>query len=437
MSLFAALNLAVGGLNAQSTAIGNVSDNISNANTIGYKRVDTSFQSMVTESSASSHSPGGVLASPVFRNDEQGNLIDSRSPTSLAVSGKGFFAVKRPITATVGETTFSDVEYFTRRGDFKINNEGYLVNDAGYYLSGYAVNQLTQQVDITNVVPIQINAALDAPIATSRIDYNANLPASAQVGDVFSGSRIQIYDHIGNIHEIEFAWEKVAGTNEWTFDINAVDATVPLDRQLTFQFNTGVPSGTLQTITNLGGSGPAITVIPPTAPDNFARISFTLDYPGSGNQTIFVAFGRYDTAAGITQFDADDMSVSKFSQNGIPRGTFQDLSVDESGFLSFNYDSGRTVTQFQIPLASFLNPNKLDREDGDAFRATLGSGNPQYVAAGDSKAGAIVSGSLEMSNVDIAAEFTKMLQMQRAYSANARTITTASAMLEEIINVIR
>ena len=182
MSLFASLTTAVSGLNAQSAAIGNISDNVANAQTVGFKEIDTSFQNLVTDSTQNFNEPGGVLATPVYENSLAGSLVSASSSTDLAISGQGFFQVKAPPSTTAGTTTgssFSGNNYYTRRGDFSINNQGYLVNGAGYYLEGYNVDPQTNVVDNANgsTVPIQVtpsvNGQQSAPTQTVPMPVQA------------------------------------------------------------------------------------------------------------------------------------------------------------------------------------------------------------------------------------------------------------------------
>lgn len=526
MSLFSALTVAVNGLNAQSQAMGNISDNLSNSNTIGYKRIDTRFESLVTQSSSSFNDPGGVKASPVYQNDIQGNLQSSQVATSLSINGDGFFAVQRASTDAAGSTLFTQQDFYTRRGDFTLNKNGYLVNGAGYYLLGYNVDQTTGQPDTAQVNPIRISALLDNPVATSGVAYSANLPAGATAGNTYPSSTIQVYDALGATHALSITWTKSAGTNQWAAKIASADGLDPLSRTLNFEFS-GTTAGTIgslsatktvdsTSITSLavnagaktltlgssdwatqgyevgdtvtvggtasnnatytiasisgavativetptteaanaaatitraapgisqstapGQTGPAITIIPPVAPDTAAKISFEIEYPGAGKQTVTMNLGDYNVATGLTQFGDTTLQVASFEQNGIPRGSFESLAVSDSGLVTLNYDNGRSRTLFQIPLAQFYSPNNLQRVDGGAYTRTLESGTPRFSAAKTVGAGAIVSNSLEGSNVDIADEFTKMIQAQRVYSANARTISTTSSMLEEITNLIR
>ena len=199
MSLFSALTVAVGGLAAQSDAIGNISDNLSNTSTIAFKTITTSFESLVTQSTAAQNDPGGVRATPSYENSLQGNLQQSQVTTSLAISGQGFFAVRPAATVSAdGTTTFSANTDYTRRGDFTLNKSGYLVNGAGFYLTGYSVDPTTNVVNTASVNPIQFSALLDNPVASSTASYAANLPSSQAISarTYSSPSTIQIYDWV-------------------------------------------------------------------------------------------------------------------------------------------------------------------------------------------------------------------------------------------------
>ncbi len=138
MSILGAMFTAVSGLNAQSRSLGNISDNIANSQTVGYKKVDTRFSDIITISNQSLNLPGGVVASPYYANALQGNINQTQSSTNLAVSGQGFFVVSRPTDQNGTSTTFGALPYYTRAGDFEVNRDGYVVNGGGYYLNGWA-----------------------------------------------------------------------------------------------------------------------------------------------------------------------------------------------------------------------------------------------------------------------------------------------------------
>jgi flagellar hook protein FlgE len=449
MSVFSALNVAVNGLDAQSRAFANVSDNLANTQTVGYKRVDTSFQSLVTASNANINNPGGVSATPTYQNAIQGNLAQVDSSTSLALQGNGFFAARRGVVDATGGTSFSTETFYTRRGDYALSKDGYLVNGAGYYLTGYEVDA-NGNVNTADVAPIKISALLDNPVATSGITYAANLPAGVPSTYTSSSSTLNLFDNVGGKHEMTFKWATngAANSGKWNLTMTVKDgAGTAGDLTLTIPVNfdtSGTTAGTLSpyaatgtTAGLVGGTG--YTVINPTTttPQGKATITFPANFSGAGSQTVTLDLGNYGATGGLTQFSDTDLQVTTLQQNGIPRGSFQSLAIDKSGFVSLNYDNGSSKIFYQIPVVQFYSPNNLQRAEGNAFSQTLDSGTPRYSASGKLGAGNITGNSLESSNVDIASEFSKMIQYQRTYSANAKVISTASSLLEEIINVVR
>ncbi len=574
MSLFAALTTAVGGLSAQSSAIGNVSDNLANTQTTGFKSINTRFQSLVTQSTQFANDPGGVRATPHYENSLQGGLIQSKSATSLAISGQGYFPVRAGIVNADGTTSIGTAPYYTRAGDFTLDKNGFLVNGAGFYLTGYQVDT-NGNVDASHTEAIMLSALLDNPVATSGINYAANLPASVSstVGEPFisSPSTVQIYDSLGGTHNLSFRWTKApsdaqalatldnaatftartagtagnnitvtlsdelpaltytatvtngAGITEvyrgidgagtpafWTNLCNAINNGQPLgvpptsasvlvtgaaigdgsvapadgmvfdlnggmdtgannnlwflsvsvpggggvdgggnvlgyDATIPFNFNSfsasGVTAGTIQSITP--STGPGASGSYAVVAGGAAQVQMPLDFTGSGltgGQTVTISFGNYNSSSNaLTQFadPNNTVSVSSFGQNGIPRGSFQSLSIDKNGFVSLNYDNGQNRIISQIPIVQFFAQDELQRVSGGAYLQTLASGSARYSVPGTNGAGTIVANALESSNVDIANEFTKLIQAQRIYSANARTVTTADNMLTEVINIIR
>lgn len=549
MSLYAALQVAVGGLSAQSSSIGNISDNLANSQTTGYKAIDTRFESLVTQSSSTVNDPGGVRATPLYTNSKQGTIIEDSNATSLAISGSGYFPVREAVVGADGLATFGGTTFFTRAGDFSLNKSGYLVNSGNYYLTGYNVDS-SGVVDTSTVEPIQISDLLDNPVGTSTVTYAANLPSSAETNFASSPSTIQVYDSLGGAHDMTYTWTKT-GTSEWSLQVTVPEAisdggTPPTytdyDVSLPFIFNETTNAGTIASIgaataiqtatlsltgaidvtaatagaagnnidvsiTDVGsgdydivvtdgtttetysgitiGTGPydwtavnaainsgalatsalngggtadpatlgtlplsldlaggaeaeAYTVVDNSAePVNTAEITLDLDFAGSGTQSFSIDFGTYDVSSGVTQFADTNVSVTTLEQNGIPRGSFQALAIDENGFVTLNYDNGRSRTIAQIPVVQFFAEGDLQRMTGGAFAQTLASGSARYSASGSNGAGTVSANALEGSNVDIAQEFTKLIQAQQVYSANAKTITTTNNMMQEAINIIR
>ncbi|MDB5361978.1 MAG: flgE [Rhodospirillales bacterium] len=460
MSLFASLTTAVGGLNAQSAAIGNISDNVANAQTVGFKRIDTGFESLVTSSNANFNQPGGVLAQPVYENALSGSLVTAASSSDLAISGQGFFQVKAPPSTTAGTTTgsqFSGSNFYTRRGDFTINNQGYLVNGAGYYLEGYNVNPQTNVVNNANgsAVPIQVTQLLDNPVSTTTVNLAANLPSSS-VSDLTAGYTtpapvsVQVYDSFGNTHQASIQFNKldptqtspVGNTNSWSAAITLAGSTSPVTTlQLTFGDGSAASTaaGTLASIADI--TSPANTAanaatIGPTTAGSASTVSIPYTI-GAATQKISFNFGTYGTDTGVTQFADTQVNVSSITQNGIARGSFQNLSIDNNGNVALNYSNGQSLTYFQIPIAQFNAPDQLQRLNGSAFSSTQTSGAAQLSSPNADGAGSISSSTLEQSNVDIASEFTKLITAQNVYSANSKVITADNQLLQTVINLVQ
>lgn len=182
MGIYGALSTAVTGLNAQSFALENISGNIANSQTIGFKRVDTSFLDLIPDQPIKVQTSGSVLAQSQATNTLQGDVKSVTNPTYMAVNGSGFFVVEQPIGQSDGSAVFSGDSYYTRRGDFDINKNGYLVNGSGYYLKGLPVDPATGNVSSSQPQVIQISNAFLPAAPTSTINYQLNLPQVPKTG---------------------------------------------------------------------------------------------------------------------------------------------------------------------------------------------------------------------------------------------------------------
>jgi flagellar hook protein FlgE len=231
MSLFGALNTAVSGLTAQSAAFGNISENVANSQTVGYKRVDTSFKDYLTTSTPTDNLPGAVVAAPEYVNNIQGTITQTDNPLGMAIAGQGYFAVSQPIGEVNGTTTFNSQQFYSRAGDFSMNASGYLVNSAGQYLNGWSVNQATGIADQNSVIPIQINQSTFNPLPTGTVTLAANLPASPAAGTAVApykdvtgalvpgtpvSSQITVYDALGTAHPITLNWTRAVSNSQPT-----------------------------------------------------------------------------------------------------------------------------------------------------------------------------------------------------------------------------
>ncbi|WP_448191932.1 flagellar hook-basal body complex protein [Azospirillum sp. sgz301742] len=244
MSVFGSMTTAVTGLAAQARALGSLSDNIANSQTVGYKRVETSFQELVTQSNADLHSPGGVRARPSYTNSVQGNITQTENTTNMAISGNGFFQVSRGTEGT-SEVAFQNTPYFTRAGDFSLDRFGYLKNNAGMYLNGWGLNS-SGALDKGSISPIRIQQLIDTPTATQNINLSANLPLAPTTANQPTQT-VTIIDATGVERQLQLNWRQ-QGAGNWRLSVNAPGSS------------SAVTAGTLNsTIDDGTGTGTALT----------------------------------------------------------------------------------------------------------------------------------------------------------------------------------
>lgn len=435
MSLFGAMSTAISGLNAQSAAFSNISNNVANSQTVGYKEVNTSFIDYLTNSTAAVNDSGSVVARPAYANNVQGTISASTDTTALAITGQGYFPISEQNGAANGQPTFSAQQSYTRTGDFQMDKNGFLVNSASGFLNGWAVNPSTGVANQNSMAPIQVTQTTFNPIATSTVSLAANLPATPSAGAPIS-SQINVYDSLGTVHPVSLNWTQIA-TGNWT-----VAVTSPDDIASSAVGSAGVQFGaasgnpvTAGTIGNVGSTTGTVTA-PAFGAGAAASFSFVTDF-GSGSQTIQVGLGNFGQTNGVTQFAGTQYQLGSLTQNGVPPGSFSSISMQPTGDVVVNYNNGQSRTIAQIPVVTFNNPNALQSQNGQAFTATLSSGAPTANATNTNGAGSLVTNSVESSNVDIAAEFTKLIVAQRAYSANAKMVTTADDLLQQTIDMKR
>lgn len=454
MSFFGSMTTAVTGIRAQSSALGHISDNIANSQTVGFKRTDTSFQDIVTASSSRNHLPGAVLAAPSFTNTVQGSIDASETPTHMAINGEGFFIVSAQVATVDGNPVFDGVNYYTRRGDFAMDKYGYLVNGAGYTLQGLEIDPTTGNPVGDTPGRIQINRDFLAARNTGTISYKANLPAwpktvnadaaianselltvnrftpaladlsviSAANEDIFldnslSGGAVTGYDALGAPANVQFRWAKVdnanGGGDEWQLFYKTDDsATGAQDKW--------VNVGQSYTFDAQGRLSPAVdsTTITGLTVNGISLGDVTLDH-GASN---------------ITQFQDDNGTVktTALDQNGYPSGELVSIAVSENGRITGTYSNGKTVDLAEVALAKFNAADKLQKIDGTAFAATQESGEPMLTGGGS-----VIGSAQEASNVDIADEFSKLIVTQQAYTAGTRIVTTADQLISETLNMKR
>ncbi len=430
MSLFGAMNTAISGLTAQSAAFGNIGDNVANSQTVGFKRIDTSFEDYLTTSNATTNQPGAVVARPDYVNTVQGTVTQTDNPLSLAIAGPGFFAVSRPIGDTRGTPLFRPLPAYTRAGDFALNKDGYLVNSSGDYLNGWNADA-AGTLDQTRTAPIKVAQAGYSPVPTTSATLAANLPASPDGTPI--ATQIPIIDALGRSQTLNLTWTPAAA-NTWSVDITKGSGGPSLGTA-TIKFGAAgdpaAPEGTVGSVVGAGGVAGSTF----TAGGN-ATLSLTADF-GAGPQALSLGLGHFGQSDGLTQYAGTTFSLRALTQDGVAPGSYSGVAMKPNGDVVVNYDNGQSRVLARVPLVTFANADALQRENGQAFTATNDSGAAQTVQSGINGAGTLVAGAVEGSNVDIAKEFTKLIVAQRAYSANTKLVTTADELLQATIDMKR
>lgn len=454
MSLFGSLFSGVSALSAQSQAMGIISDNISNVNTIGYKGATARFATLVTSpATETNYTPGGVQIRPFARIAEQGLLQSSSSPTDLGISGDGFFVVNNNASG-------ANEPLYTRAGSFNRDNLGNLVNTTGFFLQGWPLDangllpgatgnttNTTASADITSLETVNVSSINGVAAATTTVSMGANLSAgqaafagtydpTASANNMASGNvsanfsrAVRVFDAQGTGHDFQIAFLKSA-TNTWQVEVYAnpasdVTISAPLvDGQVATGTLTFNGDGSLSTIS--AGLSSAIPITWATGASDSA-IDFNWGTAGA------LGTGLTD---GLSQFDGD-YNVAFVNQNGSQVGELNGINITNEGYVVASFSNGETQRLYKLPISTFADVSLLESRSGNVFAQTEGSGQFNLREAGSGGAGLIAPSSLEAANVDIGKEFTDMIITQRAFSASSKVITTADDMLDELIRIRR
>jgi flagellar hook protein FlgE len=433
MSVFGALNTAISGLSAQAAAFSSISNNVANSQTVGYKEAVTSFRDYLDPEATWQSQSGAVTAGTEYMDDVQGTIVSSTDSTALAVSGQGFFSVSMADGATASGPTFSPERYYTRAGDFSLNAEGYLVNGVGDYLNGWSV-AANGAVNQNALAPIQISETVYDPVATANITLSANLPpggnpdpAKNTIQDPIT-STVNVYDSQGTEQALTLSFTSAntpttPDSNSWT--LNVTDASGNNVGTATVDFDA---NGDLLSVTQNGATQ--------NTAGNAATVTLATTFPTTtGTQNISLNVGDIGTSDGLTQYSGSSYSLRSISQDGCAPGSFSSVSMTTTGNVVVNYNNGQSRTIAQVPVITFSDPNGLQQQGYSTMAATNQSGNAIADAAGTNGAGTLQTSSVEESNVDLATEMTNLIVAQQAYSANAKLVTAADALLTTTINM--
>jgi flagellar hook protein FlgE len=438
MSIYGAISTAVSGLDATSAALSTASANIANVNTVGYKAGVSSFSTLLAASAGGSDiSSGGVTTSNTSNVTQQGLLQSTQSPTDLAISGNGFFVVNSSASAP---GTANSV-YYTRAGNFQPDANGNLVNAAGYYLMGWPLDTSGNiPSNRSSMTPVNINSLSGKATPTTTITYQANLQSSTAItagytaGDMAAGTvtpdfqrTINVYDSQGGTQPLQLSFVKT-GTNQWSYEVSYQGTSSNITG------SNPIYSGTMS-FNSDGTLANADTSVTPAT----GSISLALPWSASSGlaaQSVSINLGTVGASNGMTQFDSASTQVSS-QVDGALFGSLTGVAVDQQGYVTAQFSNGLTQNIYKLPIATFANPDGLNALTGNAYQASQNSGTPTISEASTGGAGVVKSNSLESSTVDLASEFTNLITTQRAYAASSKIVTTASTMLDDLLQVVR
>jgi len=482
---------SISALRAHQTRMDVIGDNIANVNTVGFKSSRATFASVFASVLKSASAPNtasgrggsnpmqiglGVSIASVDMNMTRGNLQRTDNPTDLAIEGDGFFVVGGDGKAP----------RYTRAGNFSLDKMGNLVTATGLNVLGWMYDPVNNQIDTTKS-PSKINILAFPtlpPMATDKISFDGNLSAdlktySGQItkyedllnvpADSKYSMSFKIYDSQGKEHTFQLTFVKT-GDNTWNWYVDAprirknvgtaqnpdekyvyVDEMLDANNDYDNFIATGTiifgQAGKVFDDENTSDKVEGITITGGRI-INTADGTFTIKFKNDvvNPITFKVNSAEFDVSdntnyafflKNITQFGNMESSIRVAQMTGYSAGNLQGFNVDASGKITGVYSNGLNQLIGQIAVATFANPAGLQRIGDNLYINTVNSGDPEIGTAGSGSRGTISQGTLEMSNVDLAKEFTDMIVTQRGYQANARVITSSDEILQELVNIKR
>ena len=411
---------AISGLKAHQTKLDTVGNNIANVNTVGFKSSQTVFQDTLSQvlsnGSAPTETTGGtnpaqvglgVKVAGITTNFSQGSTQSTSRSTDFMISGDGFFV-----------TQAGNEQLFTRAGSFDFDGQGRLVTSDGSILQGWTA---TDGVVDTNGSIGDLSVPYGQvmpPSASTKGGFTGNLTSGAATGDAVE-SQITMYDALGNAHQVTATLTKTATANAWSLtlkDENGANLTPDTDTAtagiqgpvLDFNAATG----------ELAAADRTLTFAPSAA--------MAGSWPGTLSLDL----------SSISQFGAKS-SLKPTTTDGYAMGTLQSFSLSSDGTIVGVYSNSLRQDIGKLALATFSNPGGLEKSGNSSYRVGNNSGVAVIGAAGTGGAGTLTAGALEMSNVDLASEFTDLIIAQRGFQANSRVITTSDEVLQSLVQLGR
>lgn len=438
MSIFNSLTTAVSGINAQSTAFTNLSNNIANSQTVGYKADTTAFQDFVAGAGSTSGSfaqgvANSVAAVTVQHVNSQGTASSSTDGLAMSISGNGLFNVSKKTGAvTSAGSSFEAEQFYTRNGEFYEDKDGYLENTSGYYLDGYMVNSKTGALDTSSLTQINVSNITFRPTQTTTLTTTGTLVTSASPVTMSAAVHDGGYDQsdpTADTGNVTLTWTNT-GTDTWTVAASGDSSVTTGDSTYTgpytVKFNT---DGTLASVTD--SSSPA-QYVTSTLSGAAATIPISVKYKNGTTQNVNIAIGTIGSSSGMSTSTTSSTTPTMVSDS-VTSGTYQSASIESDGSVMATFDNGDTQLIGKVALSNFANVNGLLSQDGQAYTATAASGSAKTGLVGQNATGSLTVGYVESSTTDLTSDLSALIVAQEAYTANTKIVTTADQLLQATI----
>ncbi len=398
------------GLNSAARDLDVIGNNVANANVTAFKGSRAQFADVMAASlsGGGSNSVGiGIKVASVSQDFTQGTISVTNNPLDVAISGSGFFRMEQ-----------NGAVSYTRNGEFQTDNAGYIVNAAGYNLTGY-VADISGTILPSQPEPLRISTADVAPTPTSQFEAVFNLdsrkpaitaPFNANDPSTYTNTTAStVYDSLGNPHVIELFFVRTATAGQWNLYGTVDNSATPN--------LTGLPA----TI-DFSNTGQLATTMPVTG--------VTLPVSGGAATPLTLTFNF----SGSTQYGSD-FGVTALSQDGFTSGKLAGFNIGEDGLLRGRYTNGQTRNLGQVVLSTFVNAQGLNPLGDGQYAETPRSGLPVTGTPGSGTLGSLQSAALEEGNVDLTEALVDLITAQRNYQANAQTIKTNDAVMQTLVNL--
>ncbi len=456
-------NIALSGLNAAQKDLDVTSNNIANVNTTGFKESRTEFVDVYAASllaSGKTKVGDGVLTADVAQQFSQGSIQFTNNALDLAITGNGFFA-------TVPELDSLETSY-TRAGQFKLNNDNFVVNSQGEHLLGFPVNPdgTSASVSLSTSEPIRIPTASGAPSQSSEVDIRMNLPAgdsyiSSAPGNfdpddplTFNHSTsVTIFDSLGDSHVMTYFFVKddpAVTANSW-YMFSAVDGIpVDIDETGAGVGNLPVGGGVSGPLSGTGGvigaklnfstSGDFISQLPTPAQGGIVTEQLSANVLSNGadpSQTVEIDFNLDVLAPNPnepTQF-ASNFEVTALNQNGLAVGRLTGIDIGTDGLVRATYSNGTSQPLSRIALVNFANEQGLTQVGNTGWKESIASGEALAGEGGSGTFGTINSSALEQANVNLTTELIDLISAQRNFQANSRALEVDNQLNQTILQI--